>query len=74
MLACEVDIMGISYMRLRELLIARNIQLKMLELEAKVNHNTLAKIRKDRHMSTESLEKIARYLGVEPGELFGLKD
>jgi DNA-binding Xre family transcriptional regulator len=66
--------MGISYMRLRELLITRNIQLKRLGLEAKVNHNTLAKIRKDQHMSTESLEKIARYLGVEPGELFALKD
>lgn len=64
---------GITYIKLRELLIERKIQLKELKLMTKINNNTLAKIHKDEHMSTKSLEKIARALGVDIGDIISLK-
>jgi len=65
--------MGISYMRLRELLIERGVQRKALKPMAGLSNQVMSKINKDEHMSTDSLEKIARALGVEIGDIISLK-
>jgi DNA-binding Xre family transcriptional regulator len=65
--------MGITYLKLRELLLERDMPLKELKILTKINNNTLAKIYKDEHMSTVSIEKIARALGVEIGDIISLK-
>lgn len=65
--------MGISYIKLRELLLERDISLKALEIMSNVNHDTLSNIYKDAYISLRSLEKIARALGVEIGDIVSLK-
>lgn len=65
--------MAISYSKLRELLIKKRIQKKMLHQEAKISNDVIAKIDKDEYMNLESLERIARYLGVSIGDLVDLK-
>lgn len=65
--------MAITYLKLRELLLKRKIQNKELKVMAKVSHDTIAKIFKDEYMSGESLEKIARCLGVDIGDIISLK-
>lgn len=66
--------MGVTYIKLRELLINRGMQLKELKLMTKINNNTIAKIYKDEHMNSESLERIARALEVEIGDIISLQD
>ena len=51
----------------------KNIQYKYLRITSGVNHSTLAKIKKDKYVSLESLEKIARALGVNIGDIVELK-
>lgn len=65
--------MGISYRRLRELIIERKILRKQLKAGTGVSNSVMAKIDKDEHMNTESLEKFARFLGVDIGDLVELK-
>ena len=65
--------MGISYLKLRELLLERNISLKVLQIMSEVNHDILSKIYKDNYISLRSLEKIARSLEVEIGDIVSLK-
>jgi len=65
--------MAISYRRLREILVERKIQKKVLHKEGKISNDVIAKIDKDEYMSLESLEKIARFLGVDIGDIVELK-
>jgi DNA-binding Xre family transcriptional regulator len=65
--------MGITYIKLRELLIQKDISLKVLGIMSSVNHDTLSNIYKDKYISLSSLEKIARCLGVEIGDIVSLK-
>jgi DNA-binding Xre family transcriptional regulator len=66
--------MGITYIKLRELLIEKDISLKVLEIMSSVNHDTLSNIYKDKYISLSSLEKIARCLSVGIGDIVSLKD
>lgn len=63
----------ISYLKLRELLRERGISHKELYEKAHVGNNALARIQKDGYMDMESLEKIARYLNVEFGDIVSRK-
>lgn len=65
--------MAISYRKLREILVDRQIQKRILHIEANLSNDVIAKIDKDEYMSLESLERIARYLGVDIGDLVELK-
>jgi DNA-binding Xre family transcriptional regulator len=65
--------MSISYRKLRELLIGRRIQRKELKANTGLSNDVLVKIDKDEYMNLESLEKIARYLEVEIGDIVELK-
>lgn len=66
--------MGISYLKLREYMRENNITLKALEIMSKVNHDTLSNIYKDEYISIRSIEKIARALGKDIGEIVSLKN
>jgi putative transcriptional regulator len=70
----EVKLLAISYLKLREILREREIQNKALKVMAKISHDTIAKISKDKFISLESLEKIARALDAEIGDIISLKD
>ena len=63
----------ISYLKLRELLREKGIQHKELKIISKVSNDTIAKIYKDEYMSMESIEKIARALEVDIGDIVSLK-
>lgn len=65
--------MGISYDKLRDILFDRKIKLGELKEGTKLSNEVLAKINKDEHMNTESLERIARYLEVNIGDIVELK-
>jgi DNA-binding Xre family transcriptional regulator len=61
-----VEVCGISYYKLRELLRENKILYKHLKEDAGVTGDELAKIRYDeRYMTTQSLERIARYLSTK---------
>jgi DNA-binding Xre family transcriptional regulator len=64
---------SVSYLKLREILRERDIKKKELREKAFVRNDVLTKISKDEHMNTESLERIARYLGVNIGDIIELK-
>jgi len=66
--------MGISYAKLRELLIARKISRKELKANTNLSNGVLARIDKDEYMSLEALERIARSLNVDIGDIVQLKD
>jgi len=66
-------IMAISYRKLRELLIEKDIPRKRLKIMARVSNEVMSKIDKDEYMSMETLERLARSLNVQPGDLFELK-
>lgn len=65
--------MSVSYRKLREIMHKRDIQYKYLKIESRVNHDTLAKIKKDEYISLSALEKIAIALDVEIGDLVEIK-
>jgi putative transcriptional regulator len=71
--------MGISYLKLRELLIEKKIKKQTLHNEAGLSNLTLAKINKDEYMDMESLEKIVRYIrkvtneNVDIGDIVEIK-
>jgi DNA-binding Xre family transcriptional regulator len=65
--------MGITYINLREYMIEKDISLKALEIMSKVNHDTLSNIYKDEYISIRSLEKIARSLGKDIGDIVSIK-
>jgi len=66
--------MGISYQKLRELLVERGIQRKVLIAELKFSSKTTARINQDKYLDMETLEIIARYLNVNIGDIISLKD
>lgn len=65
--------MAISYKKLREILFDRSIKMNVLEKDTGISHTTLTKINKDEYISLETLEIIARHLGVDISELISLK-
>lgn len=65
--------MGISYRKLRELLIERKMKRLDLHKQAGIGNVTLSKINKDEYMDMESLERIARYLEVDIGDIVEIK-
>jgi putative transcriptional regulator len=66
--------MGISYKKLRDLLFDKKIQHKELQTMTGLSNQVMSKINKDEYMSMDAIEKIARSLDVQPGDLFTLKD
>jgi putative transcriptional regulator len=68
------ECMAISYKKLRDLLFNRRIQHKELQAMSGLSNQVMSKINKDEYMSMDALEKIARCLNVQPGDLFSLKD
>ena len=65
--------MGISYRKLRELMIELKMQKKTLHMDAGISNDVIAKIDKDEYMALESLERIARFLNVDIGDLVEVK-
>lgn len=65
--------MGVSYAKLRELLIKRGIQRKELKAATGIGVESLAKINKDEYISLANLEKIAKYLDVDIGDIASFK-
>jgi DNA-binding Xre family transcriptional regulator len=64
---------GVSYRKLRRILFERRILLKVLRQNLHIGADTLSKINKDNYMSLETLEKIARFLDVNIGDIVELR-
>jgi DNA-binding Xre family transcriptional regulator len=64
---------GISYKKLQDILIIRSIQMKELHYNAHISNDAIAKISKDEYISMKNLERIARYLKVNIGDIIELK-
>jgi DNA-binding Xre family transcriptional regulator len=64
---------GISYRKLRDILDIRDIQLKELHYAVPISNDAIAKIKKDEYISMNNLEKLARYLKVNIGDIIELK-
>lgn len=65
--------MGISYRKLRELLIETGTQRKLLKANSNISNQVLSKIDKDEYMSLECLERIAIALNCDIGDLVEIK-
>ena len=69
MFGCEGAHMKISYKRLWKLLIDKEMKKVDLRDQAGLTTNVLAKLGKNEHVSTQSLEKICRILECEVGDI-----
>lgn len=64
--------MGITYSGLRESMIEKGVQLQDLH-KIGIANGTIAKINKNEYIRLDILEKIARYLGKDIGDIVALK-
>lgn len=58
--------MAVSYDRLKHLLIDKKLSNNDLIMNAGISANIITKIKYNKHISMESLEKICLYLNCEP--------
>ncbi|MDP4120982.1 MAG: helix-turn-helix transcriptional regulator [Bacillota bacterium] len=65
--------MWITYKKLRNILDLADMQLKELHHGAGISNDAIAKINKDEYISMKNLEKIARYLKKNIGDIIELK-
>ena len=66
--------MAIKYYKLLTLLNKRNIQKTQLKTDLGFGTNTIAKFSNHEPVSFEVLEKLCRYLNVQPGDLIEFED
>lgn len=65
--------MAITYMKLRQILIDKRIQWQDIHREANVSWGTIANINKDKPITLTTLERIAKYLNCDIGDLVNIK-
>lgn len=61
--------MAIKYYKLFDILNRRNITKTKMRIDLRISTKTLAKISAHEHISMEVLEKICKYLSVQPGDI-----
>lgn len=66
--------MGMRYYKLLDLLNRRNISKTQLRIAIGISTKTLAKISDHKQISMEVLERMCRYLEVQPGEIIEFVD
>lgn len=59
--------MAVSYKKLWHILIDRNMKKKDLESLAGINHYTMTKMRRDKNVSLEVLDRICEYFQCDIG-------
>ena len=68
--------MSISYKKARDIIEDNDILYKIIRIDVGFSRETCARIQNDRHMSTHSLERLAKYLSkvtskkLQPSDLF----
>ena len=66
--------MGVSYLKLREILRISKIKHYMIHDDTGITHDELAKINKDQYMTLQSAEIITRYLSEKLDKQFIIED
>jgi DNA-binding Xre family transcriptional regulator len=65
--------MGITYKRLREIKIQRRLHWQDIQNGSGISAGTIVKINKDEYITLNNLEKIARFLNCDIGDLVEIK-
>ena len=65
--------MGVTYEKLKILMVQRKIEWKELVKEKVIDQQTRRRFVKDEYVDIRTLEKIARYLDVDIGDIVSIK-
>ena len=65
--------MGVTYEKLKILMVQRKIEWKDLVKEKVIDQQTRRRFVKDEYVDIRTLEKIARYLDVDIGDIVSIK-